>query len=153
MATRDSPLDRLFPLFEHTHDRVTTALVVVFAALLGVVASWVVADFGVRFPAFLVGSVAVGYLLYGRESRRAVLAGGLYMLAALVALTPIVSEIHVLTVAGMRGVGDPWQHVLTVSDLLLVVVFFLVAAVPALAAFLLQNWAVVRARLARRWPL
>lgn len=149
MATRDSLAERLFPLFEHTHDAATTALVVAWGAVLGGVASWVVADFGVRFPAFAVATLGVGYLLYGRRTRRGVLAGGFYMLAALVALAPVVSELHVLTVAGMPGVGSPWRHLLSVADLLFVVVFLVVAAVPALAGFLVENWGAVRARLGR----
>jgi hypothetical protein len=149
MATRDSPLDRVLPLFDHTHDTVTTALVVGFAAGLAVVASWVVADFGVRFPAFAVAGIAVGYQLYRRDTRRDIVAGGLYMLAALVALTPIVMELHVLTVLGMRGVGSVSQHVLTVSDLVVTLLFFVVAAVPALLAFFVQNWGAIRARLGR----
>lgn len=149
MATRDSPLDRVLPLFDHTHDSVTTALVVGLAALLAVVASWVVADFGVRGPAFAVAALAVGYLLYGRETRQDVLAAGLYMLAALLALTPIVMELHVLTVTEMQGVGTAAQHVLTMSDLVVTLVFLVIAAVPAAMAFLVQNWGAIRTRVGR----
>jgi len=71
------------------------------------------------------------------------------MLAALIALAPLVWELHLLTVASMQGVGSPWQHVLGVSDVLIALVFFVVAAVPALTAFLVQNWDPVRRRLGR----
>ncbi|WP_254824621.1 hypothetical protein [Haloglomus halophilum] len=149
MATSDSPLDRVLPLFDHTHDTATTALVVGVATLLAVVASWVVADFGVRFPAFAVTAIGAAYWLYRLETRREIVAGGLYMLAALIALTPVAMELHVLTVTGMEGVGSPAQHVLAISDLLLTLLFWVVAAVPAVAAYLLQNGDAVRARLGR----
>jgi uncharacterized membrane protein len=149
MATRDSPLDRVLPLFDHTHDTATTALVVGVATLLAVVASWVVADFGVRFPGFAVAAIGAAYWLYRLETRREIVAGGLYMLAGLVGLTPVAMELHVLTVTGMEGVGSPAQHVLTVSDLILTLLFWVVAAVPAVAAFVLQNGSAIRARLGR----
>jgi hypothetical protein len=149
MATRDSPLDRVLPLFDHTHDTVTTALVVAVATLLAVVASWVVADFGVRFPAFAVAAIGSAYWLYRLETRREIVAGGLYMLAALIALTPIAMELHILTVAEMEGVGSPTQHVLAVSDLLVTLLFLVIATVPAVAALLLQNGDTIRARLGR----
>jgi hypothetical protein len=147
MATRNSPLDRVLPLFDHTHDTATTALVVGAATLLAVVASWVVADFGLRFPAFAVAAIGSAYWLYRLETRREILAGGLYMLAALIGLTPIAMELHVLTVTGMEGVGPAAQHSLTISDLIVTLLFFAIAAIPATAAFLLQNAGTVRSRL------
>lgn len=139
MATADSLTDRLFPVFDHTHDALTTAMVVGFAAVLGLYASWMVADFGVRFPAFLVTAVALGYLLYGQATRRTVLAGGLYSLAGLLVLTPVVYELSFVAESGRPGVGSPWQHVLSTADLLLVVVFLVLAAVPALVAYRLTT--------------
>lgn len=130
MATDGGVIDRVFPLFDHTHDALTTLVVVVFAALLGLVAGWVAADFGVRFVAFVVGAVGTGYLLYGQPTRRAVLAAGLYSLAGLLALAPIVYELG--TVA---AVSDPLAHVLSLSDLLVVLLFWLLAAVPAIVAY------------------
>jgi hypothetical protein len=147
MATRNSPLDRVLPLFDHTHDTATTALVVGTATLLAVVASWVVADFGLRFPAFAVAAIGSAYWLYRLETRREILAGGLYMLAALIGLTPIAMELHVLTVTGMEGVGPAARHSLTISDLIVTLLFFAIAAIPATAAFLLQNAGTVRSRL------
>jgi hypothetical protein len=125
----DSLLDRVLPLFEHTHDTATTALVVVFAAILGMVAGWVAADFGARFLAFVVGAVGTGYLLYDQPTRRAILAAGLYSLAALLAVAPFLYELGlVLTVEA------PLRHVLSPSDLVIFLVFWVVAAVPALVA-------------------
>jgi hypothetical protein len=58
-------------------------------------------------------------------------------------------ELHVLTVTEMEGVGSPAQHVLAVSDLLVTLLFLVIATVPAVAALLLQNGDTIRARLGR----
>jgi hypothetical protein len=133
MAGQDEaagPMDRVFPLFDHTHDTVTTAIVVVFAAVVGLLAGWITADFGVRFPAFLVGAVGSGYLLYGQATRRAVLGAGFYSVAALLAAAPFAYELGTLV-----NVESPLQHLLSVADLLVFVVFWLLAAVPALVGY------------------
>ena len=122
--------DRLLPLFDHTHDPVTTAIVVVFAAVLGLLAGWIVADFDVRFLGFLVAAVGTGYLLYDQPTRRAVAAAGFYSLAALVAAIPIVYELGLAA-----SVDDPLRHLLSVTDLLFVLAFWLLAAVPALVGY------------------
>mgnify|MGYP006289699291 CR=1 FL=1 len=124
-----SVLDRLLPLFDHTHDTATTALVVGFAAILGMVAGWVSADFGARFLAFVVGAVGTGYLLYDQPTRRAILAAGLYSLAALLAIAPFLYELGLVL-----NVEAPLRHVLSPSDLVIFLVFWVVAAVPALVA-------------------
>lgn len=118
------------PVFDHTHDRLTTAIVVGLAAAFGLLAGWIVADFDVRFLGFLVGAVGSGYLLYRQPTRRAVLAAGCYSLAALVAVVPVVYELGLAVT-----VQDPLRHLLSTTDLLLFVVFFLVAAVPALVGY------------------
>lgn len=130
MAEADGTLDRVFPLFDHTHDPVTTAIVVGFAAVLGLLAGWVTADFGVRFLAFLVGAVGTGYLLYGQATRRAVVAAGLYSVAALLAVAPLLYELSFVL-----GVEAPLRHVFSLGDILLVLVFWIVAAIPALVGY------------------
>jgi hypothetical protein len=139
MATRDSLADRVFPVFDHTHDALTTGLVVGFAALLGLYTSWMVADFGGRFLGFAAAALASGYALYDQTDRRAVVAGGLYALAVLLAFTPFLYELAFLVESGRAGVGSPWRHVLSVADLALFVVFFALAAVPALAGYRLDT--------------
>jgi hypothetical protein len=134
MATADSLVDRVFPLFDHTHDALTTGIVVVSAALLGLYASWATADFAIRTPAFVVVAVALGYLLYRQDSRRGVVAGALYSLAALIALTPLLYEFTVLVRA-----ATPLQHLLSVTDLVFVLLFWVVAAIPALVAYRLTT--------------
>lgn len=130
MATAGSLVDRVLPLFDHTHDAVTTGVVVLSAALLGLYASWITADFGLRTPAFVLVAVALGYLLYRQDSRRGVVAGALYSLAALLAVTPFLYELTVLVRA-----SSPLQHLLSVTDLVFVLLFWAVAAVPALVAY------------------
>lgn len=126
----DGRLDRVFPLFDHTHDPVTTAIVVGFAAVLGLLAGWVTADFGVRFLAFLVGAVGTGYLLYGQPTRRAVTAAGLYSVAALLAVAPLLYELSVVL-----AVEAPLRHVFSLADVLLLFLFWIAAAVPALVGY------------------
>lgn len=126
--------DRVLPLFDHTHGPGTTAIVVAFAAVLGLLAGWLVADFGVRTLGFLVGAVGTGYLLYGQPTRRAVLSAGCYSLAALVAAVPVVYELGLVV-----AVDDPLRHLLSAADLLLFVVFWLLAAVPALVGYRIES--------------
>lgn len=137
----------LLPLFDHTHDPGTTAVVVGFAAVLGYLAGWLAADFGVRNTAFLVAAIVTGYLLYGQPDRRAALAAGCYSLAALVALVPVSYELWVLV-----SVDEPMRHVLATSDLVLLVAFWLLAAVVGLAGYRVSTGPFVpriRARLPR----
>lgn len=122
--------DRLFPVFDHTHDPVTTGLVVAFAAVTGLLAGWITADFGVRTLAFIVGAVGAAYLLYGQPTRRAVVAAGLYSVAALFAVAPFLFELGTAV-----NVDEPLRHVLSVTDLLVVAVFWVLAAVPAVIGY------------------
>lgn len=149
MATRDSLADRALPVFDHTHDAVTTGVVVAFAALLGAYASWMTADLGVRFVAFAAAALGVGYLLYSEPTRRTVVASGLYALATFVAATPFVYELSVLLSGRFVAAGSPLRHVLTATDLLFVLLFLVVAAVPALVAYRLTTGPFVP-RLRRR---
>jgi hypothetical protein len=130
MATDRDRVGRFLPVFEHTHDPVTTAVVLVFAVATGLLAGWITADFGVRLPAFLAGAVGSAYLLYGRRTRRTVVAAGLYALAALFALAPLTFEL-----ATVLNVDEPLRHVLSVTDLYVVLAFWLLAAVPAVVGY------------------
>lgn len=123
-------VERVGPVFDHTHDRATTAIVVAFTAVIGLLAGWIVADFGVRSLGSLVGAVGTGYLLYRQPTRRAVLAAGFYSLAALVAAIPIVYELGLAA-----SVDEPLRHLVSVADLLLFLAFWLLAAIPALVGY------------------
>ncbi|MHB9286057.1 hypothetical protein ACKVMT_03345 [Halobacteriales archaeon Cl-PHB] len=130
MADATDAADRFRPLFDHTHDTLTTAIVVVSAALVGLLAGWVSADFGVRSLAFVVAAIATGYLLYGQPTRRAVVAGALYFVAAMVAVAPLLLEL-----ATVVNVSEPARHVMSPADLLLAVPFWLLATLVALLGY------------------
>lgn len=119
---------------EPAHDTGTIAIIVLFAAIVGLIAGWLAADFGIRLPAYVVGAAGSGYLLYQQPSRRAVLAAGLYSVGAMIAVAPIVYELGVVAT-----VDAPLRHVLGPSDLLLVLVFWLLAAVPAIVGYRLTS--------------
>lgn len=147
VPTDDSTGEGLLPLFDHTHDTGTTAIVVVFAAVLGLLSGWITADFGVRSIVFVVGAVGTGYLLYAQPSRSAVLAAGFYSMAALLAAAPFLYELGLFV-----NVNDPIPHLLSLADLIVFVVFWVVAAVPALVANRIANGPLVprlRVRLER----
>ena len=130
----ESLLDGVLPLFDHTHETGTTAVVVVFAAVLGLLAGWLTADFGVRTPVFVVAAVGTGYLLYAQPTGRAVLAAGLYSVAALLAVGPFLYELGLVV-----NVDSPLRHVLSLADLVIFLVFWIVASIPALVANRLAN--------------
>lgn len=130
---------RTGPVFDHTHDGVTTAIIVVLAAVFGLLARWIVADFDVSFLGFLVAALGTGYLLYRQPTRRAVIAAGCYSLAALVAVMPVVYELRLAVT-----VQDPLRHLLSTTDLLLVVAFWLVAAIPALVGYRIDRGPILR---------
>lgn len=130
----DGLFDRILPLFEHTHDAGTTAIVVAFAAVVGLLAGWITADLGVRFLAFVVGAVGSGYLLYDQRTRRDVVVAGLYSIAALLAAAPFIYELGTLLY-----VEAPLRHLLSVADLLVFVAFWLLAAIPAVVGYRLTS--------------
>lgn len=124
----------------HDHPPGTVALVVLFALGLGVGASWLLADLGLRLPALLAGWLGAGYWLYRQPDRRAVAAAGLYAVAALVALVPVVMNLTALAVAGGHGMrAGPFA--LSAVDVVLLAVFLVLAAVPAGVARRLQRGA------------
>jgi hypothetical protein len=128
------PTEREEEDVEPTHDTGTIAIIVLFAAVVGLLAGWLAADFGIRGPAYAVGAAGSGYLLFQQPSRRAVLAAGLYSVAAMVAVAPMVYELGVVAT-----VDAPLRHVLGASDLLVLLVFWLVAAVPAIVGYRLTS--------------
>lgn len=127
--------DRAFG-FEHSHDHRTKTLVLAFAVLLAVYASWLLADLRLRTPAFLLVAVGTTYLLYARPTRLAVLIRGLYAVALALLATPVVLSLSTFVLPHGRGaVTDPWALSMTVGDLAFLVVFGLIAAIPAGIAF------------------
>lgn len=120
----------------HHHDPATTALVAAFALVLGSYASWLMADLGVRWVAFLVVGAAAALGLYRRETRARVATAGLYALAALVALTPVALDATILLGTDL---GDPWPFLLTTATLVYLAAFAVLAAVPAGLGYLLAR--------------
>jgi biotin transporter BioY len=96
----------------------------------------------VSFLGFLVASVVTGYLLYRQPTRRAVIVAGLYSIAALVAVIPVVYQLRLAVT-----VQDPLRHLVSTTDLLLVVGFWVVAAVPALIGYRLDRGPILARRL------
>lgn len=134
MSTTDALRERFGAAFGASHDALTTGLVVAFALVLSVLATWVLADLLPRALVFVVAVVGFGAVLYGRSSRRGVVATGLYALAVLVAAIPVVYEVVLVL-----STADPLAHLLSVTDLLFVGLFWLVALVPAVVGYRLAS--------------
>lgn len=119
----------------HRHAAGTTVVAAVLALVCGFYASWLLADFGLRLPALVVVVLVCGVVFYARPTRTGVLAAGLYAIAALVALTPVMLDLGFVLAADSYGITDPWPFVLSLADLLFLVVFVLLALLLAGAAF------------------
>ena len=107
----------------------------VLAVVLGIVpawyVSWLLADFSLRGVGFALGWIAASWVLVDRTWPRDVGIAWLRLLAGLVLLTPIFLELPFILNAGRFGIGTVADFVLTESNLITVVVFAILAAVPA----------------------
>lgn len=110
------------------HSARTTALAVVLALLCGAYAAWLLADFGLRWPALLAVAVLAGVFFYSRRTPAAMLVCGFYALAVLVVLTPIVLDLAFVFAADGYGI-TPWPFVLSLADLVFLGVFVVLALV------------------------
>lgn len=124
---------------DHRHSAGTAALAVVFALLCGIYASWLLADFGLRWPVLIIALVGSGVLFYGQPTRNSVVALGLYCLAALLALTPVILNLVFVVDSSRYGVANPWPAVLTIADLVFLVVFVVFALVLSGIASLIDQ--------------
>lgn len=124
---------------EHVHSRGTAAVVAGFALVHGAFVAWLLGDLLPGLAGFLLGAAVGAYLLYARPTRRGVVARGCYGLAALLVLTPVALEATFLVAAAGAGVADPWAFVLSPVTVLYLVVFALLAAVPAGVGYLLDR--------------
>lgn len=106
--------------------------VAIGAVVVALYASWMAADLVARWLTIPVVVVIAGGLLYGRTSASDKLAVVGYMLAALLALTPVLIILPDV-------LGDfterPVEMAFTVSNVLLVVFFALLAALVAYLAY------------------
>jgi drug/metabolite transporter (DMT)-like permease len=132
---------------EQRHGAGTTALVVGIAAFLGLWAAWLLADLLPRPAGFLLGAVVGGALLYRRADRVDVVAGGLYGVALLLLSTPFVMQLPYALNAGMISNGGALTFVRTM-DLVFLLLFVVLAAIPAGIAYYLTNRAAIHARAA-----
>lgn len=133
-------------LVENRHDTATNALVVAFAALFGLYGSWMLADFVPRVVGFALPALVGGWVCYGRTDRGSVAAAGCYGLAMLVVLTPFAVQIPYLLDGGMVSNGGALS-LLQPMDLVFLLLFLVIAAVPALVGFYLNNRGHVRERV------
>lgn len=102
------------------------------AVVVSLYATWMVADIVARWLAFPVTVLVTGYLLYGREGshEKAVFVG--YALAALLAVTPVAM---ILPDVLWEFTENPTAMALTVSNVILFVLFLLPAAVVAYTTY------------------
>lgn len=123
----------------HRHPPGTTGLVVVLAALLAWYASWLTADVGLGTVAFVLVAVVAAYGLYRQPTRRGVLVAGLAALAVLLVATPLFLNLPFALAAGAYGIEDAAAFTLTQADLVFVVAFVVLAAVPGGIAWWLSR--------------
>jgi hypothetical protein len=124
---------------DHRHPPETTAVVLAMAVLLAWYASWLTADLGLGTVAFALVATVGAYGLYRQPGRRSVVVVGLYALAGLVASTPVFLNLPFLLSAGAYGVSNPTAFTMRLSDFVFVVVFGVLAAVPAVTGWWLSR--------------
>lgn len=117
--------------FEHTHGARAALTAIAWAAVIAWYVGWLVADLGPRGPAFILALAIAWYLLYAQPTRRAMTVRGLAALAVLLGATPVFLNLPFLLSSGRYGVAAPWAFVARAADLVTLVVFLLLAAVPA----------------------
>lgn len=125
---------------DHVHRPATTVGIGVLAAVLGAYAGWITADFGVRVPAFVIVTVVAAIWLYRQRDGWTALVRGLYLLAALVVSTPILFDLAFVLDAPRYGISNVSGFVLTLSDLVFLLVFVCIAAIPAGLAMVIRRW-------------
>lgn len=140
MATADA----IRRQFDRSHGILTTAVVIVLTALGGVWATWLVGDFPLRQPAFVLTAAVLATVLYGAHDGRDLAARALYAAAGFLALTPVMLNLTYLFMGGYAGVTNPWAFVTTATDLTVLLVFLVAAAVPFAVGYYLRNAARVR---------
>lgn len=136
--TASVALDRLG--ITHGHTPAATLGIVVLAAGLGGYAAWLTADFGVSTLVFVVAAVGSAYVLYRRSDGWDALAVACYLFAAFLALTPVFLNLPYVVDGGRYGIGSLAPFVFSLANLVVLVVFLLLAAVPAAAGYLVRRW-------------
>jgi len=93
--------------------------------------SWLLADFGLRGVGFLLGWIGVSWVLANRNPPRELGITWLRIIAGLLLLTPVFLVLPFVMNADRFGVGNLAGFVLTESNLITILVFALLAAIPA----------------------
>lgn len=115
-------------------DRRRTATAAMLAFVPAVYLSWLLADFGLRTPGFILGAVAFTWFLLRRAESGSMGPPVLRLLAGLILVTPVFLVLPFLLNAGRFGVGHLDQFVLTEAELVTVIVFVVIAAIPVAIA-------------------
>lgn len=123
----------------HSHTPAGTIGIGVISVILGWYAGWITADLGFRIPTFIGVAIVAVVWLYRQHNGWAALSQGLYLLSALLVLTPIIFNLAFVLDAGRYGISDVAGFVLTISDLVFVLVFAVLAAIPAGIATLIRR--------------
>lgn len=127
MTTADRPLrERIRRL-----DPRTGGLALVTAVVPAWYLSWLLADFGLRGVGFLLGWIGASWVLVNRNPPRELGITWLRIIAGLLLLTPVFLVLPFVMNAGRFGVGNLAGFVLTESNLITILVFALLAAIPA----------------------
>jgi prepilin signal peptidase PulO-like enzyme (type II secretory pathway) len=125
---------------DHIHTPAATVGIVIFSVILGAYAGWITADFGLRVPVFVLVTIVVIAWLYRQRDGWEALTTGLYLLAALVVLTPILFDLAFVLDARRYDISNVSGFVLTLSDLVFFLVFVLIALISAGLATLIRRW-------------
>ena len=122
----------------HTHTPLTTIGIGILSVVLGIYTGWIAADFGLRTPVFVITILGAAVWLYRQRDGWSALATGLYLLAILIVLTPILFNLAFVLDAQRYGISDTSGFVLTLSDLVFFLIFVLIALIPAGLATLIR---------------
>lgn len=122
----------------HTHPPTITVGIGILSVVLGIYAGWIAADFGLRTSASVITFLIVAVWLYRQRDGWSAFAIGLYVLAALIVLTPILFNLAFVLDAGRYGISQVSEFVLTLSNLIFFLVFVLIALIPTCLATLIR---------------
>lgn len=134
MAVDARPLDRLRDVLGERHDAATTVGIGVGALALATVAAWLGGDVLPRTPLFVGALVAAVVFLYSAETRRAVVVSACYALAGLFVLAPVGYQLPYVL-----GTSEPLAHIVSTTDLLVVLAWWVLAAIMGLVGYRLAT--------------
>lgn len=119
------------------------------AAVSGLYAAWIAAGLLSRWFVFPLVTATVGYVLYAKTDGHETVAWACYVLAGLVAVTPVFVVLPDVLAADRYGVSA-WALAVTIGNLILLVFFAIPAAVLAYVGYRLDGGRGVSERLRDR---